>query len=409
MATQTFYPSSTALASGAGGQFTNPTNAYADDTNYATWLPTAKNANRANFYSGYDFSAIPDGSTLNSVVLEVGLSCSGTLAAYSMSAQTQASNGGTNLGSAISLSGSQLPSSITNETVDITAGVTLAQMKTAGFGAFARATQGNSTTYPTYSVDYVRFYVDWTPPPTAVGRSADGAWNLRQAAGRSADAGWDVLTSATAVGRSASAAFAVLAAVGASGSSGWNTREVAGRNAGAAYQVTAVVGREGSAAFHLRAAVGRNATAAFRLRQTAGRAGGATFSLAQLAGRDGSAAFDIAAQAGVVGRSGTSRYSLSGQIGRTAASAFGLAVAMGRSATSLFGVRAAVGRDAVSSFAVLSGAGSSAVGRSGASTWLTRVNLTPILHVATVWPRIHVAAPEAGKHVATVPIRGPRE
>ena len=75
MATSTKYPTANTPTTGFDGVAANPTNAYTDDTNYATFVSdaTPRNNEYAHNWRGFDFSAIPDGATITTVTVKVNL------------------------------------------------------------------------------------------------------------------------------------------------------------------------------------------------------------------------------------------------------------------------------------------------------------------------------------------------
>jgi hypothetical protein len=72
MATTTKYPTANTATTGFDGVAINPTDAYTDNTTYATFVPTKpRNDEDAHLWHGYDFSGIPALSVINSVTVKV--------------------------------------------------------------------------------------------------------------------------------------------------------------------------------------------------------------------------------------------------------------------------------------------------------------------------------------------------
>ncbi len=151
-------------ASGAG--WTTPANANADDGAYATYTIAAKNTTGVdNVLTSFGFdSSIPAGSTINSVSLEVQhkVSTTGGIAFLESALAIGATTGTYN-------------SDGTEPIVDTIA--TYSSMARPGGGSWTRADlldgtftvklrarSGNSATSVTYSWDYAKVIVDYTPP-----------------------------------------------------------------------------------------------------------------------------------------------------------------------------------------------------------------------------------------------------
>ena len=74
MATATKYPTAHTPTTRFNGPAINPTDAYTDNTTYATFVPSKpRNDEDAHSWGGFDFSAIPAGATINSVTVKVQL------------------------------------------------------------------------------------------------------------------------------------------------------------------------------------------------------------------------------------------------------------------------------------------------------------------------------------------------
>jgi hypothetical protein len=164
LATAQKFANANAASTGAG--FTNPTNAYADDGSFATCAP-AKNGGIGSDYGFPAFAAqdIPDGATINSVAVEIQYRSS-TTASANASMRLQLENG-TLLGS--EQSGGMSTTDVTL-THSVASGVALGDLRGAN-GVQARVTgrRGNSNTAITWSVDYVRLTVDYTPAIVGAG------------------------------------------------------------------------------------------------------------------------------------------------------------------------------------------------------------------------------------------------
>ncbi|MDP9145914.1 MAG: hypothetical protein M3N43_14695 [Actinomycetota bacterium] len=158
MATLTKLASSNTTVSGTA--FTNPTNAYADDTSYATLASSTKNVTVGTHdwgFAGITTGEIPDGATISAVriVSELGLTAIGTgfvmgllPVENNVSAGTEQTKTTVGLGVL---------------TATLTTPTTLANLRTAGWvEGRIRYTRGNSTSASTAQVDYLRLEVDYT-------------------------------------------------------------------------------------------------------------------------------------------------------------------------------------------------------------------------------------------------------
>jgi hypothetical protein len=195
LATVQKFGNANAASTGAG--FTNPTNAYADDGSYATCAP-AKNGGIGSDYGFPAFASqdIPDGATINSVAVEIQYKSS-TTGSANASMRLQLENG-TLLDAEQSGGMSTTDTTLTHS---VASGIALDDLRNAN-GVQARVTgrRGNSNTAITWSVDYVRLTVDYTPAVVGAGSAgltlgASGAGVVEDAAlGEIAGSGSAVLT-----------------------------------------------------------------------------------------------------------------------------------------------------------------------------------------------------------------------
>ena len=153
MTTSTKFPSTNA---GDGTGYANPTNFYADDGSYATALPN-KNNSLAHYVSGFDFSAISDGDTLNSVTVYIQFKYSTNTASYTLGSQGYV--GATAKGSEYTNTNTPTGDTDVNYTID---GLTISDIKSADFKIRIRCSRGNTNTASTQSVDYIKVAVDYT-------------------------------------------------------------------------------------------------------------------------------------------------------------------------------------------------------------------------------------------------------
>lgn len=145
-------------ASDIGGDWTNPTNVYSDNTTYATRVGTTKNVVYGNIFS-FDLSSLPDNATLNSVTLKAEW--------HNSTADTS--------GPVLSL-GSKYNNTLDTPTTDTTGqtgdevlshtvtGRTVAQLKSTGgtgFWAVLRFSRTDNTAHTAYC-DYVRIEIDYS-------------------------------------------------------------------------------------------------------------------------------------------------------------------------------------------------------------------------------------------------------
>ena len=150
MADLTKFPTSNA---GDGTGYANPTYFYADDGNYATALPN-KNNSLAHYVGGFDFSAIGDGDTLNSVTVYIQYKYSTDTANYTLGSQGYV--GETAKGS--EYTNTNTPTADTDVNYEIT-GLTIADVKDENFRIRIRCSRGNTNTASTQSVDFIKVEV----------------------------------------------------------------------------------------------------------------------------------------------------------------------------------------------------------------------------------------------------------
>jgi hypothetical protein len=153
----------------AGNGWTNPANATADDSVYATAAP----ARNGNITGDWDFGAfsdaeIPVGATINSVTLRVQYKVSTTSSIFDITLTRK--NGGVSDGTT---NDATEPLADTNLDSAFATLPTEAQLKTAGqISVGCDAHRGNSTTAVTASIDYIELQVDYTATILLVGSSA---------------------------------------------------------------------------------------------------------------------------------------------------------------------------------------------------------------------------------------------
>jgi hypothetical protein len=159
-------------ASNTGAGWTNPTNAYADDTAYASATLATKRATATGTFSGFHFdTAIPAGSTINSVTVNSAwyVNVQNPIVTFAVTPTA---------GNAISTS---VESTVMTPVSSAAAtGVTLAQLLDAVFSVAVTYTHGNDTNSQTAYFDYVSVTVDYTPP---VNGTTLGAVSATQATG----------------------------------------------------------------------------------------------------------------------------------------------------------------------------------------------------------------------------------
>lgn len=162
MATLTKFPTANTAASGFDGSWTNPNNAHADDGVYATAAPANRNHEWATFWHGFDFSAIADGSTINSVTVEVEFFVSTTSSVATLRTSAWADHSAGAATTQIGTNSDDATEPAADKVVSFTIPATLAQLKASGFAIQVQAMRGNSTTAVTFSLDYAKVTVDYT-------------------------------------------------------------------------------------------------------------------------------------------------------------------------------------------------------------------------------------------------------
>ena len=177
MAIITRYPTAYTDTTGFNGVFVDPTNAYADDTAWAT-KQSSKNLEYATSWRGFDFSAIPDGSTINSVTVrlaeKVGADVGGD---WSMSLWADVTSAGALAPGVLTAIGAddEYTQAATHTTEfdyepALNTDPTLTQLKGANFGVRIELASGNSKTLSTYSINYISVTVDYTASTTTYTR-----------------------------------------------------------------------------------------------------------------------------------------------------------------------------------------------------------------------------------------------
>lgn len=159
MATVTKFANANAIVTTG---WTSPTNAYADDSVYATAAP-AKNASVTSDYGfpAFTTSDIPAGSTIVSVKAEIQYKAS-TTSSTGATIGLQLNNNGTLLGSEQS-GAMALADTLLTHTV--TTGITQANLQTANFvKARVAGKRTSSNTTITWSIDYATLTVTYNPP-----------------------------------------------------------------------------------------------------------------------------------------------------------------------------------------------------------------------------------------------------
>ena len=156
----TRYPTSQTADENSG--LTNPTNAYTDNTVYATAAPS-KNQTKSTDYSGFDFdSVLPAGCTIDAVKLRYEyFVATAPIGLTRRVAYITGGSHGTNNDAAAE------DTSPTVIEVDVTAQRTWARsdlLDTAGFGVHLAARRTGNTA-DTFSFDYCAVQVSYTPAP----------------------------------------------------------------------------------------------------------------------------------------------------------------------------------------------------------------------------------------------------
>ena len=160
----------TSYTTGATMLATNPTNVYADDTNYATLTSTSRNENDVLGYWHTFALGIPVGSTITQIDV-VGVCRIGTSSITSALWGIQLYKGGT------TAVGTEATVNTTTADIDYTATQTIttslpsvAELNADGDSGLrirARVATGNTNTSRTWSLVYLQVTVTYTPPVTA--------------------------------------------------------------------------------------------------------------------------------------------------------------------------------------------------------------------------------------------------
>mgnify|MGYP001615833301 FL=1 len=142
--------------------WTNPENATADDTTYATCAPNKK----GEVIGDWDFLAfadaeIPVGSTINSVVIRSN---------YKVNTNASIGSLGVEAGNntVFDARESDTTEPLADANYDVTYNITPSEtdLKTTGrLVARIAGIRGNSNTAITFSLDYIELRVDWSTPP----------------------------------------------------------------------------------------------------------------------------------------------------------------------------------------------------------------------------------------------------
>ncbi|MGB8929644.1 MAG: hypothetical protein WCC48_00175, partial [Anaeromyxobacteraceae bacterium] len=159
-------------ASNTGTGWTNPTNAYADDTAYASATLAARRATASGTFAGFHFdTAIPAGSIINSVTVNSAWSVSAANPTATFVVTPTAGN-------AISTS---TESTVMTPVPSVAAtGITRDQLLDAVFSVDVTYTHANNVTPQTAYFDFVSVTVDYSAP---VNGTTLGTVSAAQAAG----------------------------------------------------------------------------------------------------------------------------------------------------------------------------------------------------------------------------------
>ena len=182
--------------------WTSPTNAYADDTSYATASP-GRNVTVNSDFKFADFASgdIPDGSTINSVTITArAWGSNATYMTEGIRGRVSGADNGTE----------GTTTSTTEVTISCTlSGVTLADLRAASTTVFARvrASKGATNTTYTGSLDWVQITVDYTGPVAKTGTletgtGTDTAIKSEAKSGTESGTGTDTASLAAAIVRS---------------------------------------------------------------------------------------------------------------------------------------------------------------------------------------------------------------
>jgi hypothetical protein len=192
----TKFPSTTATASGFTGGWNQSTAVYSDSdtgaTSYAQANTNSNSTQYGQFYSGFDFSSIPDGSTINSVTVYVSGGCPSSgvnsSSGYSFHTDVWADH---NSGSASTQIGST--NTVTNPNIPIgteswtersfTVSPSLAQLKASGFAVRIRWQRTTNASNFVGRCDYLKVAVDYSEPTVSGTVAATTAASTASASG----------------------------------------------------------------------------------------------------------------------------------------------------------------------------------------------------------------------------------
>lgn len=165
-------PSTTGSSTGKGA-FTNPNNALAFDTSYATYTGANSKDGTLNL-GGFDFSSVPSGSTINSASIRVRYkvaNATSSLTSLGLTVQ-DGGTGTTTIGDSVAVgcaTGTTLCRNTAGVVVDQTFALTKPASTTALSGmsaGFTATTAKNGSASDVVSIDAVSIVVNYTPPAT---------------------------------------------------------------------------------------------------------------------------------------------------------------------------------------------------------------------------------------------------
>ena len=176
----TAHASANTATTGFNASATNPTNAYSSNDQYATFVSDAnpRNDEYAHNWRGFDFSGIPDGSTINSVHLHIEhkLSANWSQGEFRTSVWPDVTAAAALAPGVVGAIGPDLQYnhstasgylSDTDWDVTLTGTLpTLAELKGTNFGIRAQIAQGNNGGTFTTSIDDIYIVVDYTAGST---------------------------------------------------------------------------------------------------------------------------------------------------------------------------------------------------------------------------------------------------
>lgn len=162
MATATKFPTATAVTT----SWTTPDNIKVDDGAYATYTIAAKSTTGTAMQQqtyGFD-AAIPVGSAINSVTIEQQVKTSTTSSIANLECAVEVSGTIGTYNTDSSEPATDTIDTYTNQARPGGGSWTRADLLDGVFTTRVRARSGNSSTSCTYSWDYVKVTVDFTPP-----------------------------------------------------------------------------------------------------------------------------------------------------------------------------------------------------------------------------------------------------